>query len=242
MLSYSRWKFEFESGGKPNLLAVSGSLKTLWIDSTALLSTHKTQWEVGSVPRYQVHYCFSSNAAPLRSRQARARLRIPRIACLTSSSSIDYLGEGLDGFFQLNQRCGGGGGGLLLSCHCYAPEPSPGGTGPDPATGAWSGGWCLPPNLLFSQFLALIVVCTVAPSCWNQQEPHIPRKWGAFVPRAVLLFAVFTWAFTCKFNARTSNDFRWLPERKEAGENRPTSGFELELSAWITLRQIIPDE
>ena len=74
-----------------------------------------------------------------------------------------------------------------------------------------------PPNLLFSQFLALIVMCTVALSCWNQQEPHVPRKWGAFVPRAVLLFEVFTWAFTCKLNARTSNDFRWLPERKEAG-------------------------
>ena len=27
----------------------------------------------------------------------------------------------------------------------------------------------------FGQLLALIVVCTVAPSCWNQQELHIPR-------------------------------------------------------------------
>ena len=36
--SYSRWKFEFQSGGKPNLLAVSGSLKRLWIDPTALIS------------------------------------------------------------------------------------------------------------------------------------------------------------------------------------------------------------
>ena len=123
-------------------MAVSGSLKTLWTDPTALISTHKTQREVGRVPRYRAHYCLSSNAALLRSRQARARLRIPRTACLTFSSSMDYLGEGLDGFFQLNQRGGGGGGGggLLLSCHCYAPEPSPGGTGPDPATGAWSGG------------------------------------------------------------------------------------------------------
>ena len=139
------------------------------------------------------------------------------------------------------------------SCELYygnALELSPGGTSPDtwPATGAWSGSWWLPPNvLLFSQLLALIVVCTVAPSCWNQQEPHVPRKWRAFVPRAVFLFEVFTWAFTCKntwckLNARTSNDFRWLSERKESGQNRPTSWFELELSPWITLRQIIPDE
>ena len=33
-----------------------------------------------------------------------------------------------------------------------------------------------------------------------------------------------------QINTRTSNDFRWLPERKESGENRLTSGFELELS------------
>ena len=37
VLSYSRWKFEFESGGKPNLLSISVSLKALWIDHTALI-------------------------------------------------------------------------------------------------------------------------------------------------------------------------------------------------------------
>ena len=99
-----------------------------------------------------------------------------------------------------------------------------------------------PRTCFFSQLLALIVVYTVAPCCWNQQEPHVPRKRRAFVPRGLLLIEVFTWAFTCKLNARTSNDLRWLPERKESGENRPTSEFELELSPWITLRQIIPDE
>ena len=78
-------------------------------------------------------------------------------------------------------------------CHGHALEPSPGRTGPD----SWPGrprviGQAaddFPPNLLLSQLLALVVVCTVAPSCWNQQEPHIPRKWRAFVPRAKLKFS-----------------------------------------------------
>ena len=78
-------------------------------------------------------------------------------------------------------------------CHGHALEPSPGGTGPD----SWPGrprviGQAaddFPQNLLLSQLLALVVVCTVAPSCWNQQEPHIPRKWRAFVPRAKLKFS-----------------------------------------------------
>ena len=101
---------------------------------------------------------------------------------------VYWLGEGPDGFFQLNQRSVVVVGGSSFElCHGHALEPSPGGTGPDswPATGAWSGSWWLPPNLLFGQLLALIVVCIVAPSCWNQQELHIPRQWRAFVHRAV---------------------------------------------------------
>ena len=111
MLSYSRWKFEFESGGKPNLLAVSVSLKALWIDPNALISTHKSQWEIGRVPRYRAHYCLPSNAALLRSRQARARLRLPRTACLTSSSSIDWAKDSMVSFSSTSVVVGG----LLLN-------------------------------------------------------------------------------------------------------------------------------
>ena len=116
-----------------------------------------------------------------------------RTACLTSSS-IDWAKDSMVSFSSTSVVVVVVGGGLFELCHGHALEPSPGGTGPDswPATGGWYAADDFPPNLLLSQLLALVVVCTVAPSCWNQQEPHIPRKWRAFVPRAVLLFEIST--------------------------------------------------
>ena len=124
-----------------------------------LISTHKWQWEVGRVPRYRAHYCLSSNAVLLRSRQARARLRIPRTACLTSSSSIDWAKDSMVSFRSTSVVLGVFFWALLWP-HSRTKSRG-GGTSPDswPATGAWSGSWWLPPNvLLFSQLLALIVV------------------------------------------------------------------------------------
>ena len=145
-------------------------------------------------------------AAPLRSRRARDRLRIPHTTCLTSSS-IDWAKDPMVSFSSTSLVVVGS---LLLgSVMATLQNQVQRGQVRTPGRPRVLGQAAddFPPNLLFGQLLALIVVCTVAPSCWNQQELHIPRQWGAFVHRSVLLFEVFTWAFTCKLQGQ---NFQWL--------------------------------
>ena len=44
-----------------------------------------------------------------------------------------------------------------------------------------------------------------------------PKEVACICARAALLFEVLTWVFTWKLNVKTSNDYRWLPDRKESG-------------------------
>ena len=65
-------------------------------------------------------------------------------------------------------------------CHGHNPEPEVQGgqvRTPCPPRVLGQAADDFLPNLLFSQLLALIVVCTVAPSCWNSRS-HISQGSG----------------------------------------------------------------
>ena len=166
--------------------------------------------------------------------------------CCDGIISGSYLlGEGLDGFFQLNQR--GGSSFELCPWPTFQNQKSRG-----EKSGLLARHGCLIRRLMTSPPPRTCSLASFWPWSWcalwhrlaGTSKSHIFQGSGVHLCLEQYLYSkFFTWVLHVEIKRQ---DFQWFSmvtgPLKIGGDIGLTSGNELKLSTWITLHQIIPNE